>query len=738
MGVISSFRPAPRDAPRPVGRARLLRPGATCWRIERARRVAFLVDGEEYFAAVRAAIARAQRSVYILGWDIDSRMRLMPQGAGDGYPEELAPFLNAIVSERRKLRAYVLAWDFAMLYAFEREWLPIYHFDWKTHRRLHFRLDGRHPLGASHHQKIVVVDDEVALLGGFDLTRSRWDRSSHACDDALRADPNGAHYAPFHDVGAIVEGDCARALGDLARERWLRATGERLAPVSGRSDAWPTHVQATLANVEVGIARTEPRFGTSPGVDEVRRLHLEAIASARRFIFAENQYFTSRTIAHAFAQRLAEPDGPEIAILMPSVQSGWLEASTMGVLRARIHRMLREKDPRRRYRLYCPTLPGHGGGHRCLNVHSKVLAIDDEFLTLGSANLSERSMRLDTECNIALEARGDPQVAQAIAALRARLLGEHLDRPAEAIARDVARVGSLHRVIDAHAVDGQRTLTATEPLLDPTVDALTPDHGVLDPEQPLDPDVLVADLLPEAEPKHRVHGRLVALIVLVAALAGTALAWRYTPLREWLDFDTLVRFAEDWQTSPAAPLAVVAAYVAGGLLVVPVMLLIAVTAAVFGPALAILYALCGALASAAATYAIGRRLGRDTVRRLAGARVNALSQRLARRGVLAVLLVRLLPVAPYSIVNLVAGASHIGWRDFLLGTVLGLTPGIVMATVFVDRALEAIRHPGPVTYLVLCAIAGVIVTAGFAARRWLRPPEGVAPAAAPRDVQDVR
>ncbi len=699
--------------------------------------MSFLVDGEDYFAAVRAALVRAQRSIHILGWDIDSRMRLMPQGANDGYPEELAPFLNALVSERRKLRAHVLAWDFAMLYAFEREWLPLYHFDWKTHRRLTFRLDGRHPLGASHHQKVVVVDDNVALLGGFDLTRSRWDRSAHACEDALRADPNGAHYGPFHDVGAIVEGDCARALGDLARERWHRATGERLAPARIESDPWPRHVTPALANVDVGIARTEPRYEGATGVDEVRRLHLDAIASARRFIFAENQYFTSRTIAHAFAQRLAEPDGPEIAVLMPSVQSGWLEASTMGVLRARIHRLLREKDPRQRYRLYCPTLPWLAGGERCLNVHSKVLAIDDEFVTVGSANLSERSMRLDTECNIALEARGNARVSEAIAALRARLLGEHLGAEPQVIARDVARAGSLHRVIDAHRADGRRTLAVTEPQLDPAVDAITPDHGVLDPEQPLDPDILVADLLPDPEPKDRVHGRLVGIIVLVAALACIALAWRYTPLREWLDFDTLVAYAEAWQRSPVAPIALIGAYVAGGLLVVPVMLLIAVTAAVFGPVAGTLYALAGAMASASVTYAIGRRLGRETVRRLAGHRLNALSQRLGQRGILAIILVRLLPVAPYSIVNLVAGASHIGWRDFLLGSVLGLLPGIVMTTLFVDRALEAIRHPGPATYLVLCVIAAAIAAVGFGARRWLRPRAGDTATARARGATDA-
>jgi phospholipase D1/2 len=152
------------------------------------------------------------------------------------------------------------------------------------------------------------------------------------------------------------------------------------------------------------------------------------------------------------------------------------------------------------------------------------------------------------------------------------------------------------------------------------------------------------------------------------------------------------------------------------------MLLIAVTAAVFGPLAGTVYALCGALASASVTYALGRRLGRETVRRLAGHRLNALSQRLARRGVLAIVVVRLLPVAPYSVVNLVAGASHIGWRDFLLGTALGLLPGIVMASLFVDRAIAAIRDPGPVTYVVLCAVAAAIVGVGVAARRWLRAP----------------
>jgi phosphatidylserine/phosphatidylglycerophosphate/cardiolipin synthase-like enzyme len=83
--------------------------------------MAFLIDGAAYFRAVREAVREARHSLFILGWDIDSRMRLVPQGARDGYPERLGDFLNAVVARRRGLRACVLSWDFADVYALERE-----------------------------------------------------------------------------------------------------------------------------------------------------------------------------------------------------------------------------------------------------------------------------------------------------------------------------------------------------------------------------------------------------------------------------------------------------------------------------------------------------------------------------------------------------------------------------------------------------------------------------------------
>jgi phosphatidylserine/phosphatidylglycerophosphate/cardiolipin synthase-like enzyme/uncharacterized membrane protein YdjX (TVP38/TMEM64 family) len=693
----------------------ILAPGRNCWRMENATRAAFLVDGEEFFGAVRSALARARHSFFILGWDVDSRMKLAPD-ADDGLPQELGPFLHAIVGARKGLHGHVLAWDYAMLYALEREW-------WSAVRlargaRMSFRLDDRHPLGASHHQKVIVVDDEIAFVSGFDLTGSRWDTSEHACEHPLRINPMGKRYPPFHDVGAMVEGPCARALSELCRERWRRATGRDAASVrdaAAGASPWPPHVRAELTDVRFAIARTEPPYREQPEVSELRALHLDAIAAARRFVFAENQYFTSTIVAGAMVQRLQEPDPPEFVFVMPAAESGWLETSTMGVLRARVHASLRDADPAGRYRMYCPKHACGEGDPPCINVHSKVLIVDDELLTLGSANLANRSMCLDTECNLALEANGDPRIRRVIARLRARLMGEHLGVPAETVLQ--VRHQSLHAAIEALCDEGRRFLEAMEPAVDPAVDAIVPDHEVLDPDGPLDPDILVADLLAAPGVRKRVLSRLGILVAGAVVLAAVALAWRYTSLNEYVTLQNLLQVGERVRAAPWAPLAVVAAYVVLGFLVVPLTAMIAVTAALYSPWVAVPLSLAGALASGAATFAVGRVLTRGTVRGIAGPRMSALSRRLRKRGLLAVLLVRLLPVAPYTIVNLVAGASRIRWRDFLIGTALGLLPGLVLTSAFVDRAIAAVVSPSPQTLATLVIVVAAIVALAVALRR---------------------
>lgn len=392
----------------------------------------------------------------------------------------------------------------------------------------------------------------------------------------------------------------------------------------------------------------------------------------------------------------------------------------MGVLRARLHARIKESDRFGRFRAYYPEVPGVHPD--CLNVHSKLAIFDDTLVTIGSANLNNRSMGLDTECNLAIEAAGDPRVAAAIGGLRSRLLGEHLGVPPSVVDDALRHHRSLHRAIAALR-GGERSLELLEPSLDAAEALAISQEALIDPEHPIDPDRLAAELLPPEE-RGGTRWRVIALALALAALAALAIAWRWTPLGEWLDLDRLIAAGEAIAASPVAPVGVVAAYVIGGLAMIPVTLLFAATAAVFGAGLGALYGGLGALAAAAVGYWVGRRLGRDTIRRLAGSRLNRLSQRLAQRGILAMAVVRVLPIAPFTIVNLVAGASHIGFRDFLIGSAIGLAPGLVALALLVDRIGAAIRDPGPATFATLAALAAAVVTVGVVVNRRLAAKTG--------------
>ncbi len=701
----------------------VLREGKNCWRIATCDRAAFLVDGEAYFGAVAETMRRARQTIYIIGWDIDSRVRLERSGdeAGrDGYPAELGPFLKEAVSRRKELQVHILDWDFAMLYALEREPLPIFKFGWKKHKRIHFEMDGKHPVGASQHQKLVIVDDQVAFCGGFDLASCRWDTSEHAPEDPRRRDREET-YPPFHDVQLMVDGELARSLGELARERWRRATGKRLqAPGRTEYDPWPPEIIPDLEGVSVGIQRTEPEWDGHGPVHEVKEFCLEAIAAAESTIFVENQYLTAHAVGEALEKRLAAEEGPEVVLLLPRQCSGWLEQGTMGVLRARLLRRLMEADRHGRLRVFCPV---HEGNENVLiNVHSKVLVIDDRLVRIGSSNLSNRSMGLDSECDLAIDAGESKKTREGILAFRHRLLGEHLGTSPETVAAAIVQEGSLAGAIES--LNGnRRRLEPLEPQVEEWLEELVPEAPLIDPEKPISLPELVELLAPEnlqnlgekgGGSKGLVFGLVLTVSLLLAAL------WRWTPLGDWLDVNRMVALGSVLRDSPLAVPVMVGVFVIGGFVLVPVTLLILVSALVFGPVQGFAYALGGGLASALSVYGIGRLLGRHRVRNLAGGRLNRISRRLAQRGVWTVIAVRLVPIAPFSVVNLVAGASHIRPKDFLLGTLLGMTPGILAISIFEEGLLHALQRPDLGNVLILVGVVLLITAGGWGLRRWVQ------------------
>lgn len=464
--------------------ARILRPGETCWRIERANRLAVIVDAADYFATIRAAILKARHSVMLIGWDFDTRIKLDPTDRSGEVPNRLGRFLNWAVKRRPDLKIYILKWDLGVIQALGRGATPMMILDWMTSRRIHFKLDHAHPVSATHHQKVVVIDDALAFCGGIDMTADRWDTHEHLDEDPRRIRPGSKRrYGPWHDATTAVDGDAARALGDLARDRWKRATGEELAAPPSGSDPWPDRLEPSMTGVDVAIARTQPGYGGHPPVFEIEALYLAAIAGAKRSLYIESQYFASSTIAEAMACRLQEPDGPEFVIVNPESANGWLEEKVMGASRVRLLRMIRKADVHGRFRLYTPVAQNGTP----IYVHAKVLVMDDGLLRVGSSNLNNRSLGFDTECDLAVEVlEGMPDAVRGqITGLRNALLAEHLGVSTGKVeaALDGAD-GSLIAAVESLRGAGRSLVPFDPPELNAVEEEVLGENSLLDPERP--------------------------------------------------------------------------------------------------------------------------------------------------------------------------------------------------------------------------------------------------------------
>jgi phosphatidylserine/phosphatidylglycerophosphate/cardiolipin synthase-like enzyme len=459
----------------------LPRPGDTCWRIEQAGRAAVIVDAEDYFRICRSAMMAAEKRIMLIGWDFDSRIRLGEPDEASGAPERVGEFISWLVDRKPGLDVYLLRWDLGALKILFRGTTILRFIRWMWHRRIHTKLDHVHPTGASHHQKIVVIDDCFAFCGGIDMTDERWDTRGHLDDDPQRRGASGKPYKPWHDATTALEGPVAAALGEHGRTRWKAAGGKEIQPVTGVCATWPDELAAQFTNVAVAISRTAPEMPGQDEIIEIERLYLDQIARAQRFIYAESQYFASRKIAVAIAKRLDEADGPEIVIVNPLTAQGWLEPIAMDSARARLMQALIVRDVHKKLRVYHPFTAGGAA----IYVHAKILIVDDAIIRVGSSNMNNRSLRLDTECDVTIDARlpGNAGAEAEIEKIRAGLIGEHLACDPAEVSRTFAETESLIKTIERLRGDGKTLRPYEVPDLT-KVESWLADHEVLDPEGP--------------------------------------------------------------------------------------------------------------------------------------------------------------------------------------------------------------------------------------------------------------
>jgi phosphatidylserine/phosphatidylglycerophosphate/cardiolipin synthase-like enzyme len=370
--------------------------------------VEVLIDGAQALPAIAAELRQARSHVHLTGWHFSPDFALEREG-------ELVILRNLLAELAERVDVRVLAWAGAPLPLFRpsrhdvrkmREELIAY-------SKIECALDAKERPLHCHHEKTIVVDDRVAFVGGIDLTSESGDRYDH------NHHPSRASVG-WHDACARIEGP---AVGDVAehfRMRWHEVTGNALAEV---------RPSPAVGKLDVQVVRTVPEhvYDAVPRGDfGILESYLRALQAAERFIYIENQFLWSPEIEAVLYDKISNPPRPDfrLVLLLPSKPNTGAD-DTRGVLGHLI-----EADDDAGRLLACTLYARAGHLHDPVYIHAKIAVTDDNWLTLGSANLNEHSLFNDTEMNIVSH---DPELARET---RLRLWAEHLERPIEEIPSD--------------------------------------------------------------------------------------------------------------------------------------------------------------------------------------------------------------------------------------------------------------------------------------------------------------
>jgi phosphatidylserine/phosphatidylglycerophosphate/cardiolipin synthase-like enzyme len=476
----------------------ILREGETCWVHERVDEAGVLVDGESYYSMFYRAAERAETYILLSGWQFDSKVELLRgeeaarARALGGAPTTLLAFLEDLCAAKPSLRVYVLAWDFSVFFALEREWLQKVAFDWMTHEHLNFAFDTSVPIEGAHHQKFAVIDGVLGFVGGTDLCEHRWDDRAHRLENPARFTAEGEFYPPYHEIHSYMRGRAVGRLVEFFAKRWTRASkaalvlAERSTPL-----ATPENDAIRIPAREVALCRTSVAGPEHPCHD-IREMYVRAVHAAERLVYVETQYLTAHAVVDALVARMRAKRRSklDLVFVLPTEPEAPKEELAMGILQARaVQRLVAAAaETGHHLGLYSSVAVDDRGRDVATYIHSKMIVVDDRFLSLGSANLSNRSMGVDTELNVAFETDDERSpLARAIRRLRVSLLAEHTGSPGSL--RTFVRSEGLVDRLDAMAADS-RTRLRRYVSIDPSEHAplMTALHAsvgqYLDPDRP--------------------------------------------------------------------------------------------------------------------------------------------------------------------------------------------------------------------------------------------------------------
>lgn len=658
----------------------IFRQGVNCVDVFEDLDIRVLVSGKTYFDELVESLEHAQSTIYIAGWELEGQMWLQPDTPA---PVTLEAFLKRLISQRPSLNVYMLIWDLSEMKRMANNPILAFRPSWFPHRRLKLRFDDHYPFGGCHHQKYVVIDDAIAYIGGMDLTVGRWDNSEHLAENPDRCDAFGVMHPAVQDVQVRVTGEPAKTAGDLFRSRWRRVS--RTSPITPRFSEPIEFSHPTIRAKQVAISRTDP-WDTHP-VFEVEQLFIDTIQAAQKYIYIENQYLTSEPIGRVLAARLREPDGPEVIIVGPKDPAGWIEEVTVGLLRWRVIEAIRNADQFGRLRIVYPMISVES--ETSLYIHSKLMIVDDSFVRVGSANISQRSFRIDTELDLSFTTDDVNAVRSLLAELLATYFGLS-STDLEGFVEDPNR--TIRSTLDYEMEVGRdRTLKTLGKPPDARAVSFAQDGDIL-----FDPDeartlAQVTDLIMGSSARKRFLARLPRGLMSVTIwtsllLVGAAIGDQMTS-----EFGNVFIVFED----QSVRLGLLALMLLGLSLGAPLFLIVVASMVIYPSPIALLVMFGLVILSAILTYNIGSVLGRNILSRIWGLQIQDVRKQLFRRGVFSVITLRFFPISTFAAVGFAAGAASSPMRPYLIGTAIGVVPIVSLFSVLAFFVSRFIVSPNP-------------------------------------------
>jgi phosphatidylserine/phosphatidylglycerophosphate/cardiolipin synthase-like enzyme/uncharacterized membrane protein YdjX (TVP38/TMEM64 family) len=682
----------------------IFKPDINCQQTAKADQVTLLIDYADYYRAIFKAIKQAKHSIFIIGWDIDGRIELLRGEEANNAqgPITLFDLINAKAKENPDLKIYLSRWNYSIFFLEERE--PFSGLKWHkgSTSNVYFYSDYKIPFSACHHQKVVIVDDSIAFCGGMDITIKRWDERTHLVNQPLRVDPGGLTspkkkkpYKPTHDTQIMVTGPVVKILSELARYRWMRGAGFEAVTCNTESNKaiWPAGFKPDFYDIEVAVSRTLPKTLNTPASKEILRMYLDEIEQAEHFIYIENQFLTCEIIAHALNKQLQEKPALKILVVSCAYPRGYLEHKAMWSWRTKFYDIVSNGIDPGRFEIVYPLSQEHDQ-YTVIDIHSKIMMVDDKYMHVGSSNLNNRSMHLDTECDLILHASRQ-QHREKIQEIRDDLISEHTGKQKEEIRSLIDSKSDIHALIKNEKGSHRHLLKIdNEPYRGQKLARLA---------------IKLGDPLDAFIPANMPVMQIIIGILLITLIAFPFVLWLEIDLSQLLTKENVDTVVENARNSKWSLLWVVGLYILSSIIFFPVTVLNITIAIAFGPVYGFFLALLGSMITATVFYGIGRMIGEKAIHIFRPV-TEKIRQFEKKGGIMGMTLIRLVPIAPFTLVNMTFGISRVSFSSYELATLLGFLPSILANAVFGAAIGELWEDPDPQS---IAIAGGALLLWGF-------------------------